>query len=163
MFWPQFFVLPVANEEFCFTNYKCLRDITSVWRHDPQWDFEVYEWSISEFTWATYDTPDTPIPVSSINMLIFKHQDIDPHECLGLDDLMLHRAPSGPSIATSSRTDRTGLMGVGERQTFKRKRDAEEQGDNEPVTIDLTDERRTRRRAKTIETKAVNILDWTHL
>lgn len=143
-------MLPVVDEQFCFTNYKCLRDVASVWQHDPCWDFEVYEWSICDFTGVTYDTPDTPIPVSSINMLIFKHQDIDSHECLGLEDLMLHRAPIEPSAATSSclSQDRTGLMD--EAKLFKRKRDVE-------VMQEST------RKPKRTQREAVDVLDWTYL
>lgn len=106
----------------------------------------MYEWSLSDFTGTTYDTPDTPIPVSSINMLIFKHQDIDQQECLGLEDLMLHE---DPLAAAKSRS----------KTTFKRKREAK---DESVHVIDLTGEERVKK-AKRTRREAVHTLDWTHL
>lgn len=95
----------MTGDVFRFTDYQCLRNVADAWRFDPSWSYQFYDARSGDFNYFSCETPDTLISVLSVSVLIFKHQDLDEHECAGLDGF-LARVKPGPS----SRLRENGLL-----------------------------------------------------
>ena len=98
------FILPVANNNFHFTDYLCLSHLTGVLRGDPYWTYKFYDAHCQEF--VDKNGPDAIMPVSSVSLLIYKETGVEIEECPSLDGhvarLLAMSVESSNGLASSS-------------------------------------------------------------
>jgi len=73
----------VLNDNFCFTDHQRICEPATIQCGDPFWPYELYDALLQEF--VDGDGPDAVIPVSSVNLLIYKDIYMEIGDCPDLD------------------------------------------------------------------------------
>ena len=93
------------NNTFHFTDHHSLSELTGTLCYDPWWTYELFDAGCNKF--VNNVVPDSEIPVSSVNLLIYKECSILDEECVDLDSDIHHLdsdapKPGFPSFSAST-------------------------------------------------------------
>ena len=93
------------NNTLRFTNHHLLSKLTGTLHYDSWWMYKLFNAGHNEF--VDNVVPDSEIPVSSVNLLIYKEGWILDEECVDLDSHIYHLdsdapKPVFPSLSAST-------------------------------------------------------------